>query len=418
MTKNKLVFLSDIHIGSNRPTNWYQASVHESYLRAALEYVVAAKNSIRELILLGDLIDFWTYVPSETPPVFAGYDERPNTIAYQNRGIFGDVPRGIIGLLGEAAGAVGKCSFVHGNHDMTVTQDLLNRIPTRGPSIILQPNFYFPLGTSNRGVVCTHGHEFSMMCAPYSEAANPISPLPVGYYATRAGAYYADLQLKKNNKQNVAELPNTGEPTGTRISVWDATKILVETAFESVGYGIMATIQAGTGLDWYTPILMPNGYQPRSLDQAVHDFKHLFKTFEQKIGPDGEALGRIGAMKALLLPDVDNNLTSYAAQLANANNARVVVLGHTHVPEENEKLRILQRQGDAAPTPFVYVNSGFNCSSVPDMQNSGKAPTFAEVEVDETNQRYIVALRVVERVGDNYRVATEPLMGPLSLPIG
>src|SRR4051794_14441879 len=66
--KNLAVVLSDVHIGSNDPTNWYQGEVHEPYLVAALDWVVANADSVRELIVLGDLVDFWTYVPSDRPP--------------------------------------------------------------------------------------------------------------------------------------------------------------------------------------------------------------------------------------------------------------------------------------------------------------------------------------------------------------
>ncbi|MCE2661284.1 MAG: hypothetical protein LW716_00330, partial [Microcystis sp. 53602_E8] len=31
MAKNKIVVLSDVHIGTNVPTNWYQKSFHEPY---------------------------------------------------------------------------------------------------------------------------------------------------------------------------------------------------------------------------------------------------------------------------------------------------------------------------------------------------------------------------------------------------
>ena len=60
--KSLAVVISDVHIGTNAATNWYQRTVHEPYLVAALDWVVANAASIRELVLLGDLVDFWTYV--------------------------------------------------------------------------------------------------------------------------------------------------------------------------------------------------------------------------------------------------------------------------------------------------------------------------------------------------------------------
>jgi hypothetical protein len=48
MAKNKIVVLSDVHIGTNVPTNWYQKSFHEPYLSAILDYVIDNADSIQE----------------------------------------------------------------------------------------------------------------------------------------------------------------------------------------------------------------------------------------------------------------------------------------------------------------------------------------------------------------------------------
>lgn len=63
--------ISDVHIGDGTPTVWYQPSVHEPYLVAALDWVVANKDSVRELVLLGDMFDLWTYPPAKRPPSLA-----------------------------------------------------------------------------------------------------------------------------------------------------------------------------------------------------------------------------------------------------------------------------------------------------------------------------------------------------------
>jgi len=416
MAKNKLVFLSDIHIGNNSPTNWYQSTIHEDYLSAALEYVIAQKDSIHELIILGDLIDFWTYLPSETPPIFSSISSDSNSIAAQNSHIFGNMQTKKRGLLGQAADAVGICSFLHGNHDMTVTQKMLDTIPSNSIAIKMKPDVYFPLGSENRGVVCTHGHIFSMMCAPYIDSKNPISPLPVGYYATRAGAYYAYKQL--NGKKNVAELPGSGEPTGINISYAQAAKIIAEASVFSVGAALLTAIQNETKLDWKTNIKLPAPYKPRSLNDAWEDgdFHNLFSYFEKKKAPDGSTLGKIGAGEALLYPDAENDLSSYAAQLAGAYKSKVSVLGHTHVPKGKNKNAKLTQEEVSASSPFIYANCGFNCPSLPDINDNSKAPTFVVVEVDETRKCYTVTMMKVVHPSDGYRVVPDPDIPPLSIP--
>jgi hypothetical protein len=47
MPKNKIIVLSDIHISTNEPTNWYQKDFHEPYLSAILDYVIAVYAVMR-----------------------------------------------------------------------------------------------------------------------------------------------------------------------------------------------------------------------------------------------------------------------------------------------------------------------------------------------------------------------------------
>lgn len=67
MADKKLVFISDIHIGNNSPTNWFQSSVHPPFLGKVLEHVRDNADTIGELIILGDLVDQWMYTPTEQP---------------------------------------------------------------------------------------------------------------------------------------------------------------------------------------------------------------------------------------------------------------------------------------------------------------------------------------------------------------
>jgi TFIIF-interacting CTD phosphatase-like protein len=58
--KNKVVVLSDIHISDNSPTSWYQKTIHQEYLLAIFDWIVARSEDVSELVLLGDVVDFWT----------------------------------------------------------------------------------------------------------------------------------------------------------------------------------------------------------------------------------------------------------------------------------------------------------------------------------------------------------------------
>jgi UDP-2,3-diacylglucosamine pyrophosphatase LpxH len=113
--RKKTVILSDIHIGDNSTTCWYQQKYHEPYLIKALDYIEHNAASIEEVILLGDIFDFWTYPCGSTPPSFSD-------IVNANPNILG--PRG---RLKQVADKV-PVTYVNGNHDMNITKDDIARL--------------------------------------------------------------------------------------------------------------------------------------------------------------------------------------------------------------------------------------------------------------------------------------------------
>ena len=117
--KRYAVVLSDVHIGNGAPTCWYQPSVHERPLTEVLKWILARREVIREVILLGDLFDVWTYPPSQRPPSMAD-------IIAANRTLLG--PSGPLAAVARAF--PGEVRMLLGNHDGSLTRadiDLLNR---------------------------------------------------------------------------------------------------------------------------------------------------------------------------------------------------------------------------------------------------------------------------------------------------
>ena len=45
--KSQVAVLSDIHIGNGAPTCWYQPTVHDAPLTAALEWIVSQREAVR-----------------------------------------------------------------------------------------------------------------------------------------------------------------------------------------------------------------------------------------------------------------------------------------------------------------------------------------------------------------------------------
>jgi hypothetical protein len=69
------VVISDIHIGNNSRTNWYQQTIHEKYLVTALDWIIANKEvlGLTKFLILGDLFDYWTYAPNVAPPYYTSH---------------------------------------------------------------------------------------------------------------------------------------------------------------------------------------------------------------------------------------------------------------------------------------------------------------------------------------------------------
>ncbi|KAF3884552.1 MULTISPECIES: metallophosphoesterase [Nostocales] len=365
--KNQIVVLSDIHIGTNAPTVWYQKELHEPYLATVLDWVIANAPSIRELILLGDVVDFWTYPSDREPPCF-------EDIIAANSNIFGSH-----GKLSQVLTALeGNVTYVRGNHDMTITQDDLDKIQNpKGYKIKLSPgDIYYPIA-ENKKIVCTHGHIYTMFNAPYNNANNPIAPLPLGQFITRAVASMRQKQLKPG--QTVADLNDSGDPSG-----WDIVpgllKILKDAipnpieiltgneqqawdTLSSLAKLILNTVANSTGIERTQPIKLALGKET-TFAEAETIYENLFSEWREK---NHSALL---AYKAIMADANGSYMGWFAQQLAFEAEAELVVMGHTHQPISGLENSLIN-----------YVNTGFHCPSRTDIGK--KHPTFILINVDD-----------------------------------
>ncbi len=199
--KNKIIVLSDIHIGDNSPTCWYQKSVHEQYLLTILDWVVTNAANVSELILAGDVVDTWTYPFNVQPPSFA-------TIASKNPNVFG-LQGGLASVLDALGGAV---TYIPGNHDMLVTEaDVASVTSPGGHHLRFSRKNYNPGGDSR--ILVMHGNDFTMFNAP--DLTTKWAPLPVGHFVTRIVATYWQSHLPPG--KNVSEIRDQGYPNGVNL---------------------------------------------------------------------------------------------------------------------------------------------------------------------------------------------------------
>lgn len=344
-SQNRLIVISDVHIGDNSPTVWYQRKYHEPYLKAVFDYVIANADSVSELLILGDFVDFWTYPPDRRPPAFAD-------IAAANPNVFG--PQG---MLNAALLALkGRITYVPGNHDMAIAQSDLDRVSVPPYRINLQrTDAYFPSGSGGR-ILCAHGNAWTMFNAP--DPTTRLAPLPIGHFATRSFCYQLSHLLKPG--QTVADLADQGIPNGIDFGS------LIQSIDSSLIETVVDYASAETGLPLAAPIVLADG-STTSLGEVKTLYRSLWSNWVSQCAHHEE--GGLLAFKAAMA-DIGNGtyLPWFAQRQALPAGAKLVIYGHTHVPVRGLKDGFID-----------YVNTGFDCASMPDM--STRHFTFVEVDL-------------------------------------
>lgn len=336
--------LSDVHIGNNAPTVWYQSSVHEPYLVAALDWITQNANLFREVVLLGDFVDMWSYPPSVRPPSMSD-------IISANPKVLGPG-----GALSRVIQAVGSVTFLLGNHDGTLTDaDIATLQQAVGPIQRADPVYVLTGGTGAR-TAFSHGHLWTMFNAP--DPTTRWAPLPVGHFVTRAFSYQMANELSAGT--TVAQLPNMGYPDG--FDIWKFLAALGPTMSPDLAGLLLDYVVSVSGIPETLPVILPDG-TTTTIAEAKTVYADLFTRWEKQEG------SILNAARAALADGSGNYLAWFAQRMAIEESADLVVLGHTHTPI-----------GGLTISPINYYNSGFECASVPD--NPPKRFTFTLVDLD------------------------------------
>lgn len=386
---SRAVVISDVHIGDGTPTVWYQKSVHEPYLATILDYVIdmgtKEEESIRELVLLGDIVDLWTYPPDVTPPtVSAIIAANPN----------------ILGPTGKLAAAVkavqargGAVTFVRGNHDASLTHDDINALAggeiTLGDHVLTLTD-----SAGKRKTTLSHGHLWTMFNAPdlTSTKAKEWNNLPLGHFVTRTFAYQMAHSLKQG--QTVADLPNQGAPNGFNLLSFLESIITHPDPDMNIASLLLNYCATIAKLNENERITLADGSHT-SLKEAKSVYSTLFSRWVHSEG------GILPALRAAMADQDSQYLAWYAQRLALQTGSDLVVLGHTHTEVSG-----------LTPSPVNYINSGFECPSTPDMP--AKEPTFAVIDLETATPE----LYQVRKSEDGYLIdhAKELTQSPIPKP--
>lgn len=335
-----VIVLSDIHIGTIAHTVWYRKEIHEKYLISIFDDIIAYANKIQEMILLGDIFELWAYPPDELPP---GIDD----IIAANPNILG--PRG---KLSQALSALrGRVVYIPGDHDISITQADINKIKSpEGFTIKYHTGAYIP--QYDRHILFTHGHDYTLLNAPY--LSSKLSPLPIGYFLSRAIAYKVQTILSKTPGLTIADLEEYGANDFTNFfSKLQGFLKNYANSSDFVSKLIDATAYS-TGIPKDLQILI-NETTAVSLNNVKDIYKDLLNEFNRSLNK--LSISNQTIQKKALTADFNrSSLPWYVNKNTLGTTIDIVVMGHTHSP-------VITFCNDG----MDYVNTGFMCPSISDL---------------------------------------------------
>lgn len=329
--KSQVVILSDIHIGSNLPTCWYQKSVHEKPLLGIFDWICQNKATIKEVVLAGDIVDTWTYPFSVQPPTFAD-------IIASNPAVLG--PNGGLARVLDALG--GAVTYLPGNHDIQITdKDVAQIVSSDGHSLR-----FSPASLRIGDIEVLHGHQFTLFNAP--DLSTPLAPLPVGHFVTRMISTYMQRTLASG--KTVADLPDQGNPNGVNWShiILDVLK----KGDLSLSSALLTGLAGQLGVSENEQILLADGTST-TIAKVKPLYQNLFSRWIEMNG--GGQDGLLVASKAALADYNSSFMGWFAQRHAFNHNTNTIIFGHTHGPISALACSLVN-----------YVNAGFECPSKPD----------------------------------------------------
>lgn len=379
----KTILFSDLHIGLNLPTNWYQKTFHQKYLKALLNYIVQEGAHIQDVVILGDWFDYWMYAP--TGPIPANLDE----IFDANPEVFSASPDGDFITCMDSI--QGRFYYINGNHDMTVKAADINRrfrrLSTKGREVICRDNPQENVVYQSGAIYAEHGHRHSLFCRPDYDRNNTYRPLPLGYFLARTWSGRTAACCE--------DATCLGQRAPVENSLFGAdmlcfTEIIKATAKKSVLAKLVL----------YALVAIIGKTNPEEYHYVLQDGTSINAVEAAKLFPE---LTIRRDLKGFLV-DVNHSLTRAGEKLCK-QGSRVVIMGHTHVPE----IKLYLFRQNFKLCSGIYVNTGFLSPGLAELEQKKSMFTFAEVEL--IKEKYIVRLKKVDYPGAGITTVQEISVG-------
>ena len=187
--RNKLIFVSDIHMNVDAPYSWF--SSHAKYLAAFLESI-NNRTDVAELIIIGDLLDDWV-----SPVESASSNFSAILAASTNQS-------SIQALQAICNNPNIKVTYLTGNHDL-LSFELQNKatIQATFPNMsIISDSPGLGAYSKDNVIWAEHGHRYTLFNAPDTWSRSG-GYLPLGYFISRLAA---SASIKNNRIITTPEL--------------------------------------------------------------------------------------------------------------------------------------------------------------------------------------------------------------------
>lgn len=347
MGEKKRIYISDVHMNAGRgikpepgkhPYEW----LDEAGANRLAEFLKDINNpaEVKEIILLGDLMDNWVYPVHEIPPTFQEIIDA---------GINKNIVRELKKLSQNKDLSI---LYFPGNHDMGLTKEDIDR---NFPGMIFGGKAMHDSAYRTGRLHAEHGSAYAMFNAP--DAFNsPGSRLPLGYFISR-------IVATREYETGISD----------RHSWTYADDILEILGPQKLAASIFEAVLEEAGLPEDTKINMPpKGGKPITISasEVKEKYSSLYDQWQNHYGP-GVAYKAIMAEIGYLGDIADN--------LCKKSGTTVVILGHSHDWElDKDSWFVADR---------IYANCGTWCDD--------KSPcTYVETEKDKDNKMHTV--RVME----------------------
>ncbi len=348
--RSMIVVISDIHLGADLA--YAECKDNLKLLENFLNKVSASAN-VKELVIAGDLLDEW-FVPAYVD-TYHGKDQQDfvQRIATSNKGVIDAFNR----IIQEGEISV---TYVPGNHDLTIAPENVEMIL---PGINQVRDAELGLGTYSPAgfplLAVEHGHRYNFYCAPDPFSNQDIAPgtiMPPGYFFTRIGALYVDQGFPTSGETPPLVTPNASGNLHQSL-MYEYWKSWEETLEMFKIHNAFDEKMIVTNVDGFTENYAVNDVLPFQTTSGgtieVNLYDNIVDTWEARQTRNHVAV-HIPTAHAIAnaASAVETDSLAYTQYFANpASDTRLVVFGHSHVPQI---IAYTNHQGKKC----IYANSG------------------------------------------------------------